>query len=102
MKEVSIIVAGAPDYQFLKDFIDTGVGILFILFLLKITFSCVKYVLRPFISLFYGILTARTHVKDMCRNYVETHERNYTNSPVETRCQNESCNCNTDFNKRTT
>lgn len=100
------MMVGTPDYQFLKDFIDVMVGILFILLILRITLACVKYILSPVILLFKGLFSAGSSVKDMCKNYVEAHEENDTkvtvNNPIKTECKNENelDNSNViDFNK---
>ena len=88
-------MVGAPDYQFLKDFIDTMVGILFILLILRATLACVKYILSPVIWLIKGLFSAGRSVKDMCKNYVESHEENNTKVTVNNSIKTESKN---DFN----
>lgn len=76
------MLAGAPDYQFLKDFIDMMVGILFIIAIIKFTVVCVKYVLSPFKAIFNWIGLIRDCISEKSKCFIEKYEKEKILNPT--------------------
>lgn len=72
-------MAGTSDFQIFKDFIDTMVGILFLLFLLKMIFVLIKYILQPFVFGFLwvqkGIINIKEYIREKGEKFIEDYEK---------------------------
>lgn len=86
------MIATAPDYQFLKDFIDMMFGILVILFILKFTLICLKYVLSPIKLFFQGIMYILNLASEKSKNFVDEYEENINNKKKNMPSKNQSNN----------
>lgn len=72
----TMYAVGTPDYQFLKDFIDTMVGILFIVTIFKFVFFCLKYIFSPVVLALKGLLGVKKIMMEKSKEYIDNYEKN--------------------------